>query len=46
MTTDQDSTNGSLAVVGLGPGAIDLMAPRARAALEQADTRCRLPYLS
>ena len=37
MTTGQDSTNGSLVVVGLGPGAIDLMAPRARAALEQAE---------
>jgi precorrin-3B C17-methyltransferase len=37
MTTAQDSTNGSLVVVGLGPGAIDLMAPRARTALEQAE---------
>ena len=37
MTTAQDSTSGSLVVVGLGPGAIDLMAPRARTALEQAE---------
>jgi precorrin-3B C17-methyltransferase len=37
MTTEQDSANGSLAVIGLGPGAIDLMAPRARIALEQAE---------
>jgi precorrin-3B C17-methyltransferase len=37
MTTAQDSTNGSLVVVGIGPGAIDLMAPRARQALEQAE---------
>ncbi|MDR2549721.1 MAG: precorrin-3B C(17)-methyltransferase [Desulfobulbus sp.] len=37
MTTAQDGINGSLAVVGLGPGAVDLMAPRARAALETAE---------
>ena len=37
MTTGQERTNGSLVVAGLGPGAIDLMAPRARAALEQAE---------
>ncbi|WP_310599552.1 precorrin-3B C(17)-methyltransferase [Desulfobulbus sp.] len=37
MTTAQDGINGSLAVVGLGPGAADLMAPRARAALEAAE---------
>ncbi len=37
MTTGQDSRNGSLVVVGIGPGAIDLMAPRARTALEQAE---------
>lgn len=37
MATAQNSTPGSLAVVGLGPGAIDLMAPRARAALETAE---------
>jgi precorrin-3B C17-methyltransferase len=37
MTTAQDSTSGSLVVVGIGPGAIDLMAPRARKALEQAE---------
>ncbi|MCL2457403.1 MAG: precorrin-3B C(17)-methyltransferase [Desulfobulbus sp.] len=37
MTTAQDGINGSLAVVGLGPGAADLMAPRARATLEAAE---------
>jgi len=37
MTTGQDSRNGSLVVVGIGPGALDLMAPRARTALEQAE---------
>ena len=37
MTKEQERTNGSLAVAGLGPGAIDLMAPRARQALEQAE---------
>ena len=37
MTTAQDSATGSLAVVGLGPGAIDLMAPRALQALTQAE---------
>ncbi|WP_319587757.1 precorrin-3B C(17)-methyltransferase [uncultured Desulfobulbus sp.] len=37
MTTGQDNRNGSLVVVGIGPGAIDLMAPRARTALEQAE---------
>jgi precorrin-3B C17-methyltransferase len=37
MTTAQDCINGSLAVVGLGPGAADLMAPRVRAALETAE---------
>jgi len=37
MLTEQDCTNGSLVVAGLGPGAIDLMAPRARTALEQAE---------
>ena len=37
MTTVQDTSNGSLTVAGLGPGAIDLMAPRARTALEQAE---------
>ena len=39
MTTIQDKqTSGSLAVVGTGPGNLDLMAPRARQALEQAET--------
>lgn len=37
MTTAPNRTNGSLAVVGLGPGAADLMAPRARIALETAE---------
>ena len=37
MTTVQDTSTGSLVVAGLGPGAIDLMAPRARTALEQAE---------
>jgi precorrin-3B C17-methyltransferase len=37
MTTVQDTSTGSLTVAGLGPGAIDLMAPRARTALEQAE---------
>lgn len=37
MTTAQDSSKGTLTVVGLGPGAIDLMAPRARIALEAAE---------
>ena len=37
MTTRQDRTKGSLTVTGLGPGAIDLMAPRARQALAEAD---------
>ena len=37
MTTAQDSSKGTLTVVGLGPGAIDLMAPRARTALETAE---------
>ncbi|MCL1979998.1 MAG: precorrin-3B C(17)-methyltransferase [Proteobacteria bacterium] len=37
MTTAQDFPNGSLAVVGLGPGAADLMAPRAREALKVAE---------
>jgi len=37
MTTAQDSNTGVLVVAGLGPGAIDLMAPRARLALEQAE---------
>ncbi len=37
MTTAQDSNTGVLVVTGLGPGAIDLMAPRARLALEQAE---------
>jgi precorrin-3B C17-methyltransferase len=37
MTTVEDYINGSLAVVGLGPGAADLMAPRARAVLEAAE---------
>jgi precorrin-3B C17-methyltransferase len=37
MTTVQDTSNGALTVAGLGPGAIDLMAPRARTALEQAE---------
>ena len=36
MTAEQH-TSGSLAVVGLGPGSPDLMAPRARTALETAD---------
>jgi len=35
--TAADRTNGSLAVIGLGPGAADLMAPRARTALEAAE---------
>lgn len=37
MTTENNNATGSLTVVGLGPGAIDLMAPRARTALEQAE---------
>jgi precorrin-3B C17-methyltransferase len=37
MTTEQQLIPGSLSVVGLGPGATDLMAPRARAALETAE---------
>lgn len=37
MKTAQDRTKGSLKVAGLGPGAIDLMAPRARQALAEAD---------
>lgn len=37
MTTGHNNATGSLTVVGLGPGAIDLMAPRARTALEQAE---------
>lgn len=37
MTTAQEKSTGSLTVAGLGPGAIDLMAPRARTALEQAE---------
>lgn len=37
MTTTQNRISGSLTVVGLGPGATDLMAPRARAALEAAE---------
>jgi precorrin-3B C17-methyltransferase len=37
MTTAADKGTGSLVVAGLGPGAIDLMAPRARTALEQAE---------
>lgn len=37
MTTGQDSATGSLTVVGLGPGATDLMAPRALQALTQAE---------
>jgi len=37
MTTAQDTPTGSLAVVGLGPGAADLMAPRARTALSAAE---------
>ena len=37
MTTGQDSATGSLAVVGLGPGATDLMAPRALQAITQAE---------
>ena len=36
MTAEQH-TSGSLAVVGLGPGSPDLMAPRARTALETAE---------
>lgn len=37
MTTTQHSSEGTLTVVGIGPGAIDLMAPRAQTALEQAE---------
>ena len=37
MTTAAEKSTGSLVVAGLGPGAIDLMAPRARTALEQAE---------
>nr|WP_320011134.1 precorrin-3B C(17)-methyltransferase [uncultured Desulfobulbus sp.] len=37
MTTVQDSATGSLMVVGLGPGANDLMAPRALQALTDAE---------
>ena len=37
MTTAAEKSNGLLVVAGLGPGAIDLMAPRARTALEQAE---------
>ena len=37
MTTVQEKSTGSLTVAGLGPGALDLMAPRARTALEQAE---------
>lgn len=37
MTTAQQNNTGSLVVAGLGPGAADLMAPRARQALEQAE---------
>ncbi len=37
MTTAANTSTGSLVVAGLGPGAIDLMAPRARTALEQAE---------
>ncbi len=37
MTTAAKINTGSLVVAGLGPGAIDLMAPRARIALEQAE---------
>ncbi len=37
MTTAAEKCTGSLVVAGLGPGAIDLMAPRARTALEQAE---------
>ncbi len=33
----QDTKQGALVVVGTGPGAVDLMAPRARKALEEAD---------
>ena len=36
-TTQARQASGSLAVVGTGPGALDLMAPRARQALEQAE---------
>ncbi len=36
MTTTHQQT-GSLAVVGAGPGAVDLITPRARQAIEQAD---------
>jgi precorrin-3B C17-methyltransferase len=37
MTIEQQLPPGSLTVVGLGPGASDLMAPRARTALETAE---------
>ena len=37
MTTAEHSTKGILTVVGIGPGAVDLMAPRARTALEEAE---------
>ena len=38
MAAGQQTQGGVLAVVGTGPGAADLMAPRARRALEQAET--------
>ncbi len=37
MAAGQQGESGVLAVVGTGPGAADLMAPRARQALEQAE---------
>ena len=37
MKTVSEKTGGTLEVVGLGPGALDLMAPRARTAIEQAE---------
>jgi precorrin-3B C17-methyltransferase len=37
LMTNDTSRTGGLAVVGIGPGAADLIAPRARLAIEQAD---------
>ena len=37
MTASRQTPTGTLSVVGTGPGALDLMAPRARRALENAE---------
>ena len=37
MTATRQTPTGTLTVVGTGPGALDLMAPRARQALENAE---------